>query len=53
MKKYAIFVVLFNRQTKQTKKRHTFYVYDYTMCKETNTGGKAGGRSFCFLIVAP
>jgi len=37
MKKYALFVVLFNRQTKQPRKKHTFYFYDYTMCEETKT----------------
>lgn len=36
MKKYALFVVLFNRQTKQPRK-NILFIYDYTMCKETKT----------------
>ena len=37
MKKYALFVVLFNLQTKQPRKEHTFCFYDYNMREETNT----------------
>ena len=51
MKKYAFFVVLFNRQTKQTQKKHTFHFYDYTMYKETNTNIYKNSQISSYLLM--
>ena len=51
MKKYAFFVVLFNRQTKQSREKHTFYFYDYTMREETKTNIYRNSQASPYLLM--